>query len=88
MASHESTLHPTDAISGSHALGDGPARRGRHRLLMAMCFAPLLVLAVLLIVTGVVEPTLLLVAMACIVMMVVMMSAIRRSDSGHGRHRP
>lgn len=56
-----------------------PGRQGGHSWMMIACCVPMLVIAVVLVVTGVADLGFLVVALACTVMMAVMMRGI-----GHG----
>jgi hypothetical protein len=87
MFGHEPTHPGTDAPATRDQHGDGSSHRGRHRLLMAICCAPIVVLAVVLIATRVVAPRFLLAAFACMAMMMAMMMVMNRSDTDHGRGR-
>ena len=56
-----------------------PHRHGGHGWMMIACCIPMLVIAVVLVATGVASPGLLVAAIACTVMMAMMMGAM-----GHG----
>ena len=67
----------------THTDRDRPEAHVEHRghgLMMIACCIPMLVIAVVLVATGVVNPGFLVTAIACTVMMAVMM----RMMSGHG----
>jgi hypothetical protein len=66
-----------------HPLEQGDDRHrghGGHGLLMIVCCIPMIVIALVLVATGVVNPGFLLSAVACMVMMFAMM----RMMAGHG----
>jgi hypothetical protein len=64
---------------GTHGRGKG-ARRG-HGLMMIACCIPMLVIAVLLVATGLASPGFLFAALACTAMMAFMMRGMSRSDT-------
>jgi hypothetical protein len=72
-----------------HPAGSG---HGGHGLMMMACCVPMLILAVVLVATGVFSPGFLLVAVGCTVMMALMMrgmSSTGGKDSvAHDRHEP
>lgn len=57
----------------------GADRHRGHRLMMIACCVPMLVIAIVLVATGVASPGFLIVAIGCTVMMAVMMAGM-----GHG----
>jgi hypothetical protein len=65
--------------------GEHQHRHGSHGLMMIACCIPMLIIAGLLVATGVVNPGFLLFAVACTAMMVMMMRAMP-GDKGHGGH--
>jgi hypothetical protein len=63
---------------------NSPSHRRGHGWMMIACCIPMLVIAVVLVATGVASPGFLVVAIGCTVMMAVMMAGM-----GHGSdHRP
>lgn len=72
---------PVDEEQQQHA-------HGGHGLMMIACCIPMLIIAGLLVATGVVNPGFLFFAVACTAMMVMMMRAMPgdKARGGHGRH--
>lgn len=75
---------PEQHVVGSSGRDDRPAAQGagghnRHRWMMLACLAPLLLIAVALIMTGSVGIGSTVFVVGCVVMMAVMMFAIGRS---------
>ena len=78
--------------------GGTPApRQGRHGWMMIACCIPMIVIAIVLVASGVVRPGFLVYAIGCTAMMALMMRGMNhgRSDrtdndnsahTGHGRH--
>lgn len=69
-----------------HAAEDKPERRSGHSWMMMACCIPMIVIAVLLTVAGVVRPAFLIIAIGCTAMMALMMRGMTNgsgSDSGH-----
>ena len=56
-----------------------------HGLLMIVCCIPLLVIAIVLVATGVASASLLFAAIACMAMMGLMMAMMMRGMSGGGK---
>ena len=63
----------------------GASANHGHGLMMLACCIPMLVIAVLLVATGVASPGFLLAALACTAMMALMMRAMSGSGT-HERH--
>ena len=73
-AQHETTQVPPEEKGRSHRSG--------HSWMMIACCIPMLVIAVVLVATGVASPGFLLVAIGCTVVMALMMAGM-----GHGNDR-
>ena len=75
--------------------GKEPDQQGRHGWMMIACCAPMLVIAVVLVATGVVRPGFLVFAVMCTAMMALMMRGMNHGDrdqadqrsSDHAGHR-
>lgn len=78
-----SSLHQHDSgapePTGDHDTGGG--RRHSHGWLMIACCIPMLAIAVILVLTRVVDPVFLVVAVACTLMMALMMRGMGGEDS-------
>ena len=81
---------PGDA-HGAHTHGPAPqqgpqgrAGHGGHGWMMMACCVPMLVIAIVLVATGVVGPGFIVVALACTAMMALMMRGMHDNDSGGG----
>ncbi len=77
-------------VGGQHQHGDQPASNsghgghGGHGWMMIACCIPMLVIAVILVATGVASPALLIVAVGCTLMMAMMMRGMSHGG-GDGR---
>jgi hypothetical protein len=70
-----------------HPAEKAPAGHGAHGWMMMACCIPMLVIAVVLVATGVVNSGFLLTAIACMAMMAVMMRMMPGHDDGdHSKH--
>lgn len=76
-------LNPTEEHAG-HAGHTGMSHGGHggHHWMMMVCCIPMIIIAVILVATGVVGAGFILVALACTAMMWLMMRAM--GDMGHG----
>ena len=72
-------------IEDPHAQPDEP-KRGHGHWMMIACCVPMLVIAVVLVATGVVGAGFIVVAVACFAMMAVMMAGMSRAGGKGGGH--
>jgi hypothetical protein len=62
---------------------NGGKKRGMHGWMMIACCVPMLVIAIVLVATGVVDSGFLFAAVACTVMMAMMMRGMSHGSDGH-----
>jgi nitrate/nitrite transporter NarK len=76
--------HPPEKAPAWHG---GHGGHGGHGWMMMACCVPMLVIAVVLVATGVISSRFLVTAVACTVMMAVMMRMMPGHDNGdHSKH--
>jgi hypothetical protein len=75
---------PTDTTPAAHEPSSGHSGHSGHGLMMIICCVPMLVIAGLLVLTGVAGAGLILSALLCTAMMAAMMFAM---PGGHGGHK-
>ena len=79
----QSSERRPSAVRSTHAEHEVPkGGHGGHGLLMIACCIPMLVIAVVLVATGVVNPGFLFAAIACTVMMALMMRMMMPGSRG------
>ena len=66
--------------------GEEPHRQARHGWMMMACCAPMLVIGVVLVATGVVRPAFLVSAILCTAMMALMMRGMNHGGSNQADH--
>ena len=82
---HSGDAHGAEGHGGHEARGHQWRMGGRgHGLMMIACCIPMLVIAVVLVATGVASPGFIFVALACTAMMAVM--HLGMGHGGHGGH--
>jgi hypothetical protein len=74
----------TDTPPAAHGPDSGHSGHSGHRLMMIICCIPMLVIAGLLVLTGVAGSGIIVTALVCTAMMAAMMFAM---PGGHGGHR-
>ena len=76
---------------GVHDMHDKnvPAAEGHggHHWMMIACCIPMLLIAVVLVATGVASPGIIFIALLCFGMMALMMRGMAGGDDAHGTHR-
>ena len=77
MTVHDHHAHPHQgAATEGSTVGPTAHRHGGHGLMMIVCCIPMLLIAGVLVLTGVLSPGFLLLAVACIAMMALMMTGM------------
>jgi len=71
--------HEPETITQATTEANGSSHRPGHSWMMIACCIPMLVIAVVLVATGVASPGFLVIAIGCTVMMAIMMAGM-----GHG----
>ena len=76
MTVHDHHEHPEQRAAARPVLAPTTHRHGRHGLMMIVCCIPMLLIAGVLVLTGVLSAGFLLVAVACTAMMALMMTGM------------
>ena len=76
---------PHDVAKEPHDNHSGPGRNGGHRWMMLACCVPMLIIALVLVATGVAGSGFLVAAIVCTVMMALMMGGMGHGEDKRGR---
>lgn len=77
-------MNHADHTGAHRQQATGPSGHGGHAWMMIACCIPMLVIAAVLVATGVVSAGFLIVALACTAMMALMMRGMSGGDHTHG----